>query len=124
MSRFLNNSQLRSALAILRYLISAPASDRDYIVRNLKKSEIKSICKLVSTTLCRKDIKRKQNQKALIKKHSKVVRTWSEARKPKDFEKVGGHFKKIGGGIITSILLSLIGSAISGSVAGAVNKKK
>ncbi len=119
----MNNGQLKSALVILRHLIRAPEGDKNYLLKNLSDGEIKNIGKLVSSSLKKKGVVRHPKQKGLIRKHRILLRKLTKARNSKEIKRVRKSFKKVGGGIITSILLSLVGSALSGAISGAIKKK-
>jgi hypothetical protein len=112
----MNNGQLRSALTILKYLLRAPESDKTYIFSRLSSEEIKAICKLASVALS-KDIERRPKDRALIKKHKDVVLSLAKSRTPRDYKKARGTIKRVGGGLISSILLSLLGGVISSAIA-------
>jgi hypothetical protein len=112
----MNNAQLRSALTILRYMLRAPESDKTFIFSRLSDDEIKAICKLTSVALSR-NVKRRPQDKAIIAKHKDVVLSLGKSRTRKDYQKARGTIKRVGGGIITSILLSLLGGAISSAIA-------
>jgi hypothetical protein len=112
----MNNSQLRSALTILKYLLRAPEHDKKYIFDRLTSDEIKAICKLTSVALAR-NIKRKPKDKANINKHKDIVLSLGKARTRKDYAKAHATIKRAGGGIISSILLSLLGGVISSAIA-------
>jgi hypothetical protein len=111
----MNNSQLRSALTILKYLLRAPESDKTYIFSKLSTEEIKAICKLTSVALS-KDIKRKPKDKAVIKQNKEVVLSLARSRTPGDYKKAKRTIKRVGGGLISSILLSLLGGIISSAI--------
>jgi hypothetical protein len=111
----MNNSQLRSALTILKYMLRAPEADKKFIFQGLSNEEIKAICKLASVALSR-NIKRRPKDKALIAKHQDVVLSLARSRSPKDYKKARGTIKRVGGGIISSILLSLLGGVISSAI--------
>jgi hypothetical protein len=111
----MNNSQLRSALTILKYMLCAPESEKKFIFQSLSDDEIKGICKLASVALSR-NVKRKPKHKALIAKHRGVVLSLARSRTPKDYKKARGTIKRVGGGIISSILLSLLGGVISSAI--------
>jgi hypothetical protein len=112
----MNNGQLRSALTILKYMLRAPENDKKFIFDGLSIDEIKAICKLTSVALSRK-IKRRPKDKAVLTKHKDIVLTLGRARTRGDYAKAQTTIKRAGGGIITSILLSLLGGAISGAIA-------
>jgi hypothetical protein len=112
----MNNGQLRSALTILKYLLRAPESDKAFIFGKLSDEEIKAICKLASVALSR-NLKRSPKDKALIAKNKEVVLTLGRARTRQDYKKARTTIKRAGGGIISSILLSLLGGAITAAIA-------
>jgi hypothetical protein len=112
----MNNTQLRSALTILKYLLRAPESDKNFIFARLSTEEIKAICKLASVALS-KDIKRKPKDKALIKQNKEVVLSLARSRTPRDYKKARATINRVGGGLISSILLSLLGGVISSAIA-------
>jgi len=107
----MNNSRLRSAIAIVKQLVAATDREKSYVVEHLSPEEIKSLCELVSS-LPRGAVKRKPRQAALVKKHGGIVRKLRRAKNKKDYRKVGAGIKKIGGGIFTALLLSLLGEVL------------
>src|SRR6266436_1129956 len=107
----MNNSRLRSAIAIVKQLVAATDREKSYVVEHLSPEEIKSLCELVSS-IPRASVKRKPRQAALVKKHGGIVRKLRRAKNKKDYRKVGAGIKKIGGGIFTALLLSLLGEVL------------
>ena len=106
----MNNSRLRSAIAIVKQLVAATDREKSYVVEHLSPEEIKSLCELVSSLP--RVVKRKPRQVALVKKHGGIVRKLRRAKNKKDYRKVGAGIKKIGGGIFTALLLSLLGEVL------------
>jgi hypothetical protein len=96
-------------------MLKAPEADKNFIFNGLSNDEIKAICKLASVALSR-EIKRKPKDKALIAKHKGVVLSLAKSRTAKDFKRARGTIKRVGGGIISSILLSLLGGVISSAI--------
>jgi hypothetical protein len=111
----MDDSQLRSAFTILKYLKDAPEADKQFIIHSLTPREIKSLCKLVCVGL-NSDVKRKPKDRAIIKKHKKLVMKMMNAKNAKDFRKIGSSVSKTGGGFFLPLLLSLLGSIITKAI--------
>jgi hypothetical protein len=111
----MNDKQLRSAFTIIKYLKDAPEADRQFIIHSLTPDEIKSLCKLVCIGL-KSDVKRKPKDRAVIKKHKKLVVKMMNAKNAKDYGKIAGSASKMGAGFFLPLLLSLLGPIITKTI--------
>jgi hypothetical protein len=111
----MDDKQLRSASTILKYLKDAPEADRQFILHSLTPNEIESLCKLVCVGL-KSDVKRKPRDRAVIKKHKKLVLKMMNAKNTKDYKKVAGSASKMGAGFFLPLLLSLLGPIITKAI--------
>ena len=118
----MNNVQIRSALSVLKYLISAPEKDKQFIIQNLTRQEIKNICRLTSEALS-SDINRSASDKNEIRKSQRLITKLAKAKTPTQIKSVKKKIVRVGGGVLSTILLALLGGVVSG-VANKLTTKK
>ena len=110
----MNNSQMRSAVSIIKRLIRATESEKSYIVEHLSGEEIKSLCSVVKNLP--RGVKRKPNEASLVKKYGAILGKLKRAKNKKDYKKVGAGISRVGGGIFTSLLVALLGGVLAGEL--------